>query len=108
MLIFASTTRILAAPSQAAPRRVLIGLTGGSRRVPRHGYPVLWDGQPHGTVTSGAPSPTLGVPIAMAYLEPAAAQQAAEETDGDRLAVDIRGSAEPAHMTGLPFYHRPR
>ncbi|HYB86820.1 MAG TPA: glycine cleavage system aminomethyltransferase GcvT [Streptosporangiaceae bacterium] len=98
----------LAERAQAAPQRVLVGLTGGSRRVPRHGYPVLWDGQPHGTVTSGAPSPTLGVPIAMAYLEPAAAQQAAEESDGDRLAVDIRGSAEPAHMTGLPFYHRPR
>jgi hypothetical protein len=43
----------------------------------------------------------------MAYLEPDTAQQA-EETAGDRLAVDIRGSAEPAHMTGLPFYHRPR
>jgi len=98
----------LAERAQAAPQRVLVGLTGGSRRVPRHGYPVLWDGQPHGTVTSGAPSPTLGVPIAMAYLEPAAAQQATEESDGDRLAVDIRGSAEPAHMTGLPFYHRPR
>ena len=98
----------LAERAQAAPQRVLVGLTGGSRRVPRHGYPVLWDGQPHGTVTSGAPSPTLGVPIAMAYLELAAAQQAAEESDGDRLAVDIRGSAEPAHMTGLPFYHRPR
>jgi aminomethyltransferase len=98
----------LAEQAQAAPQRVLVGLTGGSRRVPRHGYPVLWDGQPHGTVTSGAPSPTLGVPIAMAYLEPETAEQAAEETAGARLAVDIRGSAEPAHMTGLPFYHRPR
>jgi aminomethyltransferase len=94
--------------AQAAPQRVLVGLTGGSRRIPRHGYPVLWDGQPHGTVTSGAPSPTLGVPIAMAYLEPDTAQQVAEDAAGDRLAVDIRGSAEPAHMTGLPFYHRPR
>jgi aminomethyltransferase len=94
--------------AQAAPRRVLVGLTGGSRRIPRHGYPVLWDGQPHGTVTSGAPSPTLGVPIAMAYLEPGTAQQVAEDAAGDRLTVDIRGSAEPARMTGLPFYHRPR
>jgi aminomethyltransferase len=98
----------LAARAQAAPARVLAGLTAGSRRVPRHGYPVLWDGEPAGTVTSGAPSPTLGVPIAMAYLDPGTARRAAEDAASARLAVDIRGSAEPAHITGLPFYQRPR
>lgn len=94
----------LAAAAGAAPRRVLVGLVGGTRRVPRHGYPVLWDGQPCGEVTSGAPSPTLGVPIAMAYLEPAAARAA--ETAASGLAVDVRGRAEPARLTPLPFYHR--
>jgi aminomethyltransferase len=98
----------LAERAQAAPRRVLAGLTVGSRRVPRHGYPVLRDGQPAGTVTSGAPSPTLGVPIALAYLDPEAARVAAEDAAGAGLAVDIRGRAEPARITGLPFYHRPR
>ena len=98
----------LAERAAATPRRALTGLTVGSRRVPRHGYQVLWDGQPRGTVTSGAPSPTLGVPIAMAYLDPGTARLAAEETAGTRLAVDIRGSAEPARLTDLPFYHRPR
>ncbi|MGN6175623.1 MAG: glycine cleavage system aminomethyltransferase GcvT [Streptosporangiaceae bacterium] len=98
----------LAERAQAAPTRVLAGLTIGSRRIPRHGYPVLWDGQPRGTVTSGAPSPTLGVPIAMAYLDPDAEQLAAEEPADGRLAVDIRGSAEPARITALPFYRRPR
>jgi aminomethyltransferase len=98
----------LAERAAAAPRRVLAGLTVGSRRVPRHGYGVLWDGRPGGTVTSGAPSPTLGVPIAMAYLDPGTARLAAEERAGTRLAVDIRGSAEPARITDLPFYHRPR
>jgi aminomethyltransferase len=96
----------LAERAQAAPQRVLVGLTVGSRRVPRHGYPVLWDGEPHGIITSGAPSPTLGVPIAMAYLDPGPAQLAAEDADA-RLAVDIRGRAESARLTGLPFYHRP-
>jgi aminomethyltransferase len=98
----------LAERAQAAPQRALVGLTVGSRRVPRHGYPVLWDGQPSGAVTSGAPSPTLGVPIAMAYLDPGTAEVAAQDAAGARLAVDIRGSAEPARITGLPFYHRPR
>jgi aminomethyltransferase len=98
----------LAERAQAAPQRVLAGLTLGSRRIPRHGYPVLRDGQPAGTVTSGAPSPTLGVPIAMAYLDPGTAQLTAEDAARAGLAVDIRGRAEPARVTGLPFYHRPR
>src|SRR5690348_2995479 len=72
----------LAERAAATPRRVLAGLTVGSRRVPRHGYRVLWDGEPAGTVTSGAPSPTLGVPIAMVYLDPGAARLAAEDTAG--------------------------
>ena len=90
----------LAERAEAAPRRVLAGLTVGSRRVPRHGYPVLADGAACGTVTSGAPSPTLGVPIALAYLDPTALDAKPV------LAVDIRGRAEPAELTELPFYRR--
>jgi aminomethyltransferase len=97
----------LAERSQAPPQRVLAGLIGGSRRVPRHGYAVTWDGAASGVVTSGAPSPTLAVPIAMAYLDPAIARLARDD-DSDRLAVDIRGKDEPARITDLPFYHRPR
>jgi aminomethyltransferase len=96
----------LAARAQAAPQRRLVGLVGESRRVPRHGYAVLWDGAPAGTVTSGAPSPTLGTPIAMAYVSPAVADAAAGDDTG-RLAVDIRGRAEPARLVPLPFYRRP-
>jgi aminomethyltransferase len=97
----------LAERAESGPAQVLAGLTIGSRRVPRHGYPVQWDGRAAGTVTSGAPSPTLGVPIAMAYLDPAVARQAETDADGP-LAVDIRGTTEPAQLVGLPFYHRPR
>ena len=111
----------LAAAAQAPSRRVLVGLRGATRRVPRHGYPVLWNGQARGTVTSGAPSPTLGVPIAMAYVEPEVAAEAGAvpagadphgAADGPHgaadggLAVDIRGRPEPAVLTPLPFYHR--
>ncbi len=85
-----------------APARMLVGLAGQTRRVPRHGYQVLWDGAPCGMVTSGAPSPTLGRPIAMAYVRP----EVAAAGGGDRLAVDIRGSAEPAELVPLPFYQR--
>jgi len=97
----------LADRAQAPPRQVLAGLIAGSRRVPRHGYQVTWDGVSRGTVTSGAPSPTLGVPIAMAYLDPETAGRARDDTEG-RLAVDVRGRPEPARITDLPFYRRPR
>jgi aminomethyltransferase len=94
----------LAARASAGPRKQLVGLTIQSRRIARHGYPVLADdgGQRVGTVTSGAPSPTLGVPIAMAFVDTGT-------SDGDpELAVGIRGEAVPAHLTDLPFYSRRR
>jgi aminomethyltransferase len=97
----------LAARAAAGPSQVLTGLTVQSRRVPRHGYPVLAGGpgasgdsagQRAGVVTSGAPSPTLGVPIALAYLRPG--------TPDSELSIDIRGEAVPASVTDLPFYRR--
>ena len=99
----------LAERASADQERELVGLIAQTRRIPRHGYPVLWDGEPCGAVTSGAPSPTLGRPIAMAYLTAkAAAQGRSAGGDGQgRLAVDVRGSAEPAALVPLPFYRRP-
>ncbi|MFI7416931.1 glycine cleavage system aminomethyltransferase GcvT [Nonomuraea sp. NPDC049684] len=79
------------------PRRRLVGLVAQGRRVPRHGYPVTRDGAVVGEVTSGAPSQTLGKPIAMAYVN------AGADTG---LAVDIRGSHEPMDLVELPFYRR--
>ncbi len=72
--------------------------------MPRAGYPVLAsDGTVIGEVTSGAPSPTLGRPIAMAYVD---AGHAAPGTEG--VAVDIRGAREPHEVVALPFYKRAR
>jgi aminomethyltransferase len=96
----------LAARAETPPVRQLVGLTCQSRRVPRHGYEVLWDGKPGGFVTSGAPSPTLGVPIAMAYVRPDVATEARGVASDGRLAVDIRGHDEPATLVELPFYRR--
>jgi aminomethyltransferase len=88
----------LASHAAERPAEVLTGLTVKSRRVPRHGYPVLLDGGVAcGVVTSGAPSPTLGVPIAMAYVSTIAQGP---------LYVSIRGDAVPATVTELPFYRR--
>jgi aminomethyltransferase len=53
-------------------------------------------------VTSGTFSPTLQRPIAMAYVDAAAA------VEGTELQVEIRGSREAAKLVRLPFYVRPR
>ncbi|WP_406374582.1 glycine cleavage system aminomethyltransferase GcvT [Streptomyces sp. NBC_00647] len=83
------------------PPRVLVGLIAEGRRVPRAGYPVVADGKVIGEITSGAPSPTLGKPIAMAYVD---AAHAAPGTAG--VGVDIRGTHEPYEVVALPFYKR--
>lgn len=91
----------LAARAGAQPARVLVGLQGLGRRAARHGYPVTTPGGTVvGEVTSGAPSPTLGHPIAMAYVTP---EVSAVGTD---LAVDVRGRSEPVRVVALPFYRR--
>ena len=80
--------------------RRLVGLKGLGRRAGRAHYPVLKDGTTIGEVTSGQPSPTLGYPIAMAYVDVAF-------TDvGTALDVDLRGKAEPFEVVDLPFYKR--
>ncbi len=90
----------LAERAAEGPRRQLIGLVARSRRVPRHGYAVLSQaGQQVGVVTSGAPSPTLGTPIAMAYVRAGATAP---------FGIDVRGKTEPADVTELPFYDRSR
>lgn len=100
---FVGRTALEAAAERAesAPPRKLVGLLAEGRRVPRAGYPVVADGAVVGQVTSGAPSPTLGRPIAMAYVD---APHAAAGTTG--VGVDIRGSVEPYEVVALPFYKR--
>ncbi|MFF9221126.1 glycine cleavage system aminomethyltransferase GcvT [Streptomyces viridosporus] len=90
-----------AARTEQNPPRVLVGLVAEGRRVPRAGYAVVAGGEVIGEVTSGAPSPTLGKPIAMAYVD---AAHAAPGTAG--VTVDIRGSQEPYEVVALPFYKR--
>jgi aminomethyltransferase len=90
----------LAELAATPPARVLTGLVARGRRVPRHGYAVVTpDGTPCGVVTSGAPSPTLGKPIAMAYID-------ADHAGDPDFAVDIRGRHEPVDRVALPFYRR--
>lgn len=98
------------------PEQVLVGLKGLGRRAGRGGYAVYAAGaavdasagaavsdntdRQIGIITSGQPSPTLGYPIALAFVEPAFA------TPGTALEIDLRGRREAVEVTELPFYRR--
>ncbi len=77
--------------------RVLVGLVSEGKRAGRAGYAVFEGDREVGTVTSGALSPTLGYPIAMAYVDPGA---------GTQLEIDVRGSRVAASVEALPFYKK--
>jgi aminomethyltransferase len=81
-------------------------LRGGGRRAARAGYAVLdpassgTDSEAIGEVTSGLPSPTLGYPVALAYVD------VDHAATGTELAVDLRGKPEAFTVVDLPFYTR--
>jgi aminomethyltransferase len=94
---FVGRTAVEAGP--AADARQLVGLTTEGRRAGRAGYPVVTsDGAIVGEITSGALSPTLGYPVAMAYVDANATQAP--------LFVDVRGTLVAASIVPLPFYKR--
>ncbi|MFO7689590.1 MAG: glycine cleavage system aminomethyltransferase GcvT [Cryobacterium sp.] len=90
-------------PSAEAP--ILVGLISTGKRAGRADYRIfrsLGAAEPEGIITSGALSPTLGYPIAMAYVPAALARL------GTEVYVDVRGTRIPATVTSLPFYKRPK
>jgi aminomethyltransferase len=78
----------------------LVGLVVTGRGIARHGYPVDAGERRTGTVTSGTQSPTLGVPIAMAYVAPG------DGEPGTMLDVEVREQRVAAEVVPLPFYKR--
>lgn len=84
------------------PVRVGIELEG--RRPAREGCKVLsadsTNQEDVGQLTSGTLSPTLGVPIAMGYVDSRYA------AIGTGLLIDIRGKSVAAKVVELPFYKR--
>jgi aminomethyltransferase len=73
-----------------------IKLTG--KGFPRPGYRILADGEDVGVLTSGTVSPSLGVGVAMGFVEASRAKA------GTALQVDIRGRVVDAVVQRPPFY----
>lgn len=85
------------------PSKQLVGLRAEGRRAPREGVRLRnAKGRVIGDVTSGALSPTLGHPVAMAYVGRSVAEI------GTTLVADVRGHDVEVTVTALPFYRRDR
>jgi len=67
---------------------------------PRAHYPLFVGEERVGEVTSGAPSPTLGCGVGLAYV----ATEFAEP--GTKLDLEVRGSRVPVEVVKKPFYKR--
>ena len=87
------------------PKQKLFGLAGEGRRAARADYEVfLPNGDTAiGIITSGALSPTLQYPVAMAML---ATDQGLEP--GSEVEADVRGTRVSYKIVQLPFYKRER
>lgn len=88
--------------ADAGPTRKLVGLVLQGKRSARQDMTVLRDGGQVGFVTSGCSSPTIGKPIAMAYVD------AAHSEPGMHVQVDLGRSQADAEVVSLPFYKPPK
>jgi aminomethyltransferase len=83
---------------QAGPRRMLRGLKALGRGVLRADLTVLDGDRPVGVTTSGTFSPTLKLGIALALIDADAGI-----TDGQHVAVDVRGRSLECEVVAPPF-----
>lgn len=91
---------VLEQQKQSGVARRLVGLQMAGRNIARHDYPILHNGMVVGVVTSGTLSPTLGYPIALAYVATELSKL------NQTLEVEIRGKSYPATVVKRPFYKR--
>lgn len=81
------------------PSKRRIGLRLIDRGIAREGNDIYVNGNRVGRITSGTLSPTLGVAIAMGYVDP----EVVNETAFD---IDVRGRHLKAEKVKLPFYKK--
>ncbi|MGH9362886.1 MAG: glycine cleavage T C-terminal barrel domain-containing protein, partial [Thermoanaerobaculia bacterium] len=91
----------LAEVKQRGVARRLVGFRVDSRKVARQGMPIFRGEEKVGEITSGIPSPTLGFPIALGYLD-------SKVTSPEGLVVDIRGARPRIIPEPIPFFSRTR
>lgn len=88
--------------ASGGPTRKLAGFVVEGKRSARQGMRIVKDGKEVGVVTSGCPSPTLGVCIAMGLMDTAL------HGAGVAVEIDTGKGMLPAKTTALPFYKAPK
>jgi aminomethyltransferase len=84
----------------AGPDRTLVGIRLEGRRAAREGDTVFAGERSVGRVTSGSFAPSIGAAVALAWVEPAAAEP------DTPLEAESRGTRLPGRVTPLPFWRR--
>lgn len=80
------------------PKRRLVGFVVDTEKfIARSGYKVFADGKEIGEVTSGNQSPSLGVPIGMAYVD------ADYKNVGTKIEIERKGKFFPATIKKMPL-----
>lgn len=79
------------------PARRRVGLVVEGKLPAREGAPVFVGAEQVGMLTSGGFSPSLQVPIAMAYVA------TAHSADGTTLEIEVRGKRLAAKVVPMPF-----
>ncbi|MDT8317043.1 MAG: glycine cleavage system aminomethyltransferase GcvT [bacterium] len=91
---------VLCRQKEEGTKKKLISLAVEGRGIPRPGYEICKEGKKVGRVTSGTMSPSLGIGIAMAYLEPDICEP------GTTVDIMIRDKAVMAKVVRAPFYKK--
>lgn len=97
---FIGREALLKAKAEGLTRKLVGFRTQEKRDIARDGMFVIKNGEKVGFVTSGAPSPTCGFNLGLAYVP------TADAAIGSRITIDIRGRAVEAEIIPTPFYKR--
>lgn len=93
---FIGKDTLLAAKKKGIAKQ-MVGFQMLDRAVARAGYAVYQEGECIGSVTSGAPSPSLKCSIGFASVESQAV------VENEKINVEVRGKLHPAKIVEMPF-----
>jgi len=88
----------LESQQQSGITKKFVALEMQGKNIARHDYPILFEDEAVGIVTSGTLSPTLGKAIALGYIPSHLA------AIGQIVQVQIRNQTYPAQVVKRPFY----
>ena len=90
----------LARQKTEGPAKKLVGIELHDKAIPRHGYPVLKDGEQIGEVTTGYHAISVDKSVCMALVD---SRYAALDTEVD---IQIRKKTFAGHIVKKQFYHK--